>query len=63
MQVSGNNVIRLYTATDACNNASTFEQILRLHTCIPNKEPYLVLPSGIQLYQYNGKYKKFARTK
>lgn len=63
MQVSGNNVIRLYTAIDACNNASTFEQILHLQTCIPNKEPYLVLPSGIHLYHYNGKSKKFARTK
>jgi len=63
IEVSGNNVIRLYTATDACNNASTFEQILHLQTCIPNKEPYLVLPSGIHLYHYNGKSKKFARTK
>lgn len=29
-EVSGGNVIRLYTAIDGCNNASTFEQIIGL---------------------------------
>jgi hypothetical protein len=34
-EVSGNNVIRNYTATDACGNESTFEQIIKINVTIP----------------------------
>ncbi len=34
-QVSGNNIIRNYTATDACGNTSTFEQIIGINIVIP----------------------------
>jgi hypothetical protein len=32
---SGNNVIRIYTATDNCGNVSEFEQIIHVNTIIP----------------------------
>ena len=35
VEVSGNNIIRVYTAIDECGNASTFEQIISF---IPNDE-------------------------
>jgi hypothetical protein len=34
-EVSGNNVIRNYTATDACGNESTFEQIIKINVTTP----------------------------
>jgi hypothetical protein len=34
-QVSGNNIIRNYTATDACGNTSTFEQIIGVNIITP----------------------------
>ena len=39
-EVSGNNIIRNYTATDACGNVSTFEQIIginKIFICHDNK--------------------------
>ena len=35
VDVSGNNVIRTYTATDYCGNTSTFEQIIHIDIVIP----------------------------
>ena len=35
MEVSGNNIIRNYVATDACGNSSTFEQIIHVDTISP----------------------------
>jgi hypothetical protein len=34
-EVSGNNIIRNYTATDACGNVSTFEQIIGINIVTP----------------------------
>jgi hypothetical protein len=34
-EVSGNNIIRIYTTTDDCNNTSTFEQIISIDVVIP----------------------------
>jgi hypothetical protein len=34
-EVSGNNVIRIYTATDNCGNVSEFEQIIGINSIIP----------------------------
>ena len=34
-EFSGNNVIRIYTATDACGNVSEFEQIIGINSVIP----------------------------
>ena len=38
VEVSGNNVIRLYMAIDECGNISTFEQILHLYQTPPDKD-------------------------
>jgi len=35
LEYSGNNIIRNYTATDACGNVSTFEQIIGINIVIP----------------------------
>jgi hypothetical protein len=35
LEYSGNNIIRIYTATDACGNVSTFEQIIGINIVIP----------------------------
>ena len=35
MDVSGNNIIRNYMATDGCGNSSTFEQIINISTITP----------------------------
>jgi hypothetical protein len=37
-EVSGNNIIRNYTATDACGNVSTFEQIIGINIVTPPGE-------------------------
>jgi hypothetical protein len=34
-EYSGNNVIRIYTATDNCGNVSEFEQIIGINSIIP----------------------------
>jgi hypothetical protein len=34
-EVSGGNIIRIYNATDDCNNTSTFEQIININIVIP----------------------------
>jgi hypothetical protein len=38
VEVSGNNIIRLYTVTDECDNATTFEQILDLPQTPPDED-------------------------